>query len=153
MANPTALSLLQTGFRLMKGEWINNIINRINGLVAGTLSGSYSATTLSVAGTLNQTPATVAAAGNSQSTATGITATQASVFVTTTTSAEGVRLPTPTAGDRVTIFSPLTLNVNVFPATGGTIGAAAQDAALVITAAKGAIFQALDSTHWRVISD
>ena len=44
MVNPTPLRQRQTGFRLPLGEWFNDIIDRVNGLVAGTLTGSWAGT-------------------------------------------------------------------------------------------------------------
>lgn len=44
MVNPTPLRQRQTGFRLPLGEWFNDIIDRVNGLVAGTLNGTFTGT-------------------------------------------------------------------------------------------------------------
>lgn len=41
MANPASMKRQQTGYRLPAGEWFNTIIDRVNGLVAGTLTGTW----------------------------------------------------------------------------------------------------------------
>lgn len=167
MTNPTPLSQVQKGFRLPKGEWFNDIINRVNGIVAGTLNGTWTGTFNGILGgttpaaatvtdfaqngTMSRTSETVAAAGSTIADATLIGGTKSVVLITTTTSAEGVRLPAPVAGKRLELFAPTGLNVNVYPTTGGTIGAAATNAAVVLTANKGQIFQGESATAWRLM--
>lgn len=172
MVAPTNLSRKQTGFRLPQGEWFNTIIDRLNGLMRGTLDGIWSgtfngalggttpaavsATTLAATGAqslsgqvaLTTVPQALAAAGANQGAAAAITGNV--VMVSTTTSAEGVILPAWVAGANVLVFAPLALNVNVYPPVGSQIGVAATNAAVVLAAAKASRYVADAATNvWR----
>ena len=175
MANPNPLIRRQTGYRLPAGEWFNQLIDRVNGLVAGTLTGSWTGTfngvvggVTAAAGTFTTliattiqattfvqngigtyTAQTAAAAGATQGTATQIT--NSAVIVTVTASTQGVKLPVAAAGKRVLIFGAQTVGVKVYPASGNLISGAATNAAVLLAAGKGNIYQAVDGTTWRVI--
>lgn len=110
-----------------------------------TLSGN-----LTVAGTTTRTIQTLAAAGATQGDAGAITG--GVVVVTITASTQGIRLPTAVAGLQVQVFNNLTLNVNVYPATGANIGAGVTNAAVVLSAAKSNIYLATSATQWLVLT-
>lgn len=153
MANPTPLQRRQTGYRLPAGEWFNAIIDRVNGLVAGSLTGNFSALNFTQNGTLTRVPQTVAAAGsNSQANATPITK---SLVIVTTVSAttRAVRLPTAATGRQVQIQNGAATAVKVYPATGDRIAAAATNAVgTAIATRKGNIYTARDAVTWEVLT-
>ena len=162
MVNPTPLRQRQTGFRLPLGEWFNDIIDRVNGLVAGTLTGSWAGTfngamggTTPAAASVTDftqnginvtTPQVLAAAGASQGNAGAIT--KSTCIVTVTSSAQGVKLPTAATGKRVSVFVPGTVGVKVYPGTGARIDAVATNTAQALVAGKANLFLARDSTRW-----
>ncbi len=179
MATPTPLQRKQTGYRLPAGEWFNTIIDRVNALIAGTVNvaavtvvgdvtvGGNAAITGDLTvdditaddiacndfftnGITTFDGATLAAAGATQGDATQITT--STVYVTATTSAQGVILPVAAQGKRVTVFAPILLNTKVYPATGDAIGAGSLNSAVVLAAAKGTIYQAIDGTTWAVVT-
>jgi hypothetical protein len=96
---------------------------------------------------------TVAAAGASLGTATAIPAGAQIVNVTTTTSAEGVKLPTAGTGRRVTLLTPTTKGYKVYGAAAGQLINAATTAttAYAMTTLHPATFIGLNATHWRVL--
>jgi hypothetical protein len=129
----------------------------VSNLVAGTaaiqqLTASNAAThNLSVAHAFVLTPQLMQAAGsNSQSAATPIT-TPSAVVVTVSASSRGVRLPAASAGLTELVNNAGAHGVQVFPASGDRIGAAATNASIVLETGKGGIFFAQDATTWRVI--
>jgi hypothetical protein len=157
----------QPGFRLVDGSQLNEIVDTVNNLTgegtpqaltastiaasgAVTASAGITTTTETRTGTLTTVPQVLAAAGATQGDASAITG--GVVMVSTTTSAEGVRLPTAVTGLNVLVCAPLLLNVNVYPATGGTIGVAAQNAAVVLAAAKSSLYIAENTTQWRALT-
>lgn len=165
MPNPSPLDRKQTGYRLPAGEWFNTIIDRVNALVAGTLTGSWtgtfngilggttpaaaSVTDLSQNGIQTFIPQIVAAAGATQGTATQIT--KSTVSVTVTASTQGVKLPTAATGKRVTVFAAASVGVKVYPATGDNLLGSATNAAVVLAAGKANIYQAVNASVWRVL--
>ncbi len=146
------LRLLQTGYRLLKGEWINDIIGVVNGLTGGTgaaSSATSSTGVLTVTGTEVHTPQTAAAAGTSQGTATPIT--KSLVFVTVTASSQGVKLPTAATGLQVTVCAASAKGVKVYPFAGDRIQGAATNVAVALVLNKSSIYIAADANNWRVV--
>lgn len=156
MTNPTALSRKQTGYRMPAGEWFNTIIDRINSLVAGTLTGSWTGT---FTGTVNPSglgqvaiQSAAAAGSNSQANATPITKSQV-IVVTVTATTRAVRLPTAATGNKVQINNSATTAVKVYPATNDKIGSGATNAVgAAIAAQKGNIYVAKDAVTWQVLT-
>jgi hypothetical protein len=145
------LQLLQTGFRLMKGEWINQIIEVVNGLQNGSQAASV--TNLAQNGTLTRTPQIASAAGsNSQANATLITKALVIVTVVSATT-RAVKLPAAATGLTVQINNVGATQMKVYPNTGDKIGAGATNAVgTAIAVNKGNIYTAQDATTWRVIT-
>lgn len=149
MANPAPLNRRQTGYRVPAGEWFNAIIDRVNGLVAGTLTGNFSALNFTQNGTLTHIPQIAAAAGATQGNATQIT--KSVVMVTVTASSQGVKLPTAATGVSVVICAASAKGVKVYPFSGDRIQGAATNAAVALVLNKSSIFIAADTTNWRVV--
>lgn len=155
------LNLLQLGYRLMKGESINEIIRRVNGTDNGDYKGAFNGTvgaTTPAAGVftnLSQTgyriavPQTLAAAGATQGNAAAITSSV--VMVTVTASTQGVKLPTAVTGLQVTICAASGKGVKVYPFSGDRIQGAATNAAVALVLNKSSIFIAADAVNWRVV--
>src|SRR5262245_9308223 len=102
--------------------------------------------------------ASIAAAGNSQGTATAVTT--ATAFVTASDSTKGVILPTPTfVGQQVEVINSVAAQtLKVYPdagGTGGTIQGGSANAAVTLAAVKGACYicTALSPTAWWSISN
>ena len=119
----------------------------LNATGLATLSGGLSAT-----GAQKEAVTVVAAAGATQGTATAIPAAAATVNVTTTTSSEGVRLPTASTGRQITVLPPLTLGVKVYGGAAGQLinSGTTATTAYVAGSGKPVEFYAVDATHWRV---
>lgn len=149
MANPNPLQLQQKGYRLPAGEWFNSIINRVNGLVAGTLTGNFNALNFTVSGTFTSVPQTLAATGATQGNAAQIT--KSVVMVTVTASTQGVKLPTAATGLRVIVCAASAKGVKVYPFLGDRIQGAATNAAVALVLNKSSIYIAADATNWRVV--
>lgn len=157
----TPLSSRQLGFRLPMGEWFNDIIDRVNAIVAGTVSGTYngtlggttpaaaSVTSFTQNGTETATPQLANAAGsNSQANATPVTKSNVIVILVSATT-RALRLPAAATGKIVRIFNDTTTGVKIYPATGATIGAAATNAVgTAIATRKGTIYYARNTNHW-----
>lgn len=93
----------------------------------------------------------VAAAGNSQATATALTGSLNVVTSATGTSADGVALPTGFAvGDLVFVVNATAAAVDVFPyaSSGGTINGGSGDAAVTVPATSSAVFVSLGDDDW-----
>lgn len=151
MATPTPLSPRPTGWRLPNGDWFNDIINRVNGLVAGTIQMIVNATNFSMDGVLTMGAQLATAAGsNSQANALAITKSNVvAVVVAATTRA--LRLPAAATGKVVSISNAAALAVKVYPATGDRIGAAATNAVgAAIATMKANTYRAVDATRWVV---
>lgn len=99
----------------------------------------------------HETAVSIAAAGNSQGTATAITHRLTTVSAADGT--KGVILPTPTkAGVRVFVYNEHASNgLPVFPHSGGDINDDTQNAAKTIEGKTWAEFLALDTTTWAAI--
>ena len=153
MANPTPLQRRQTGYRLPAGEWFNAIIDRVNGLVSGTLTGNFSALNFTQNGVLKRTPQIVTAAGsNSQTNAAAITSSMVIVTVVSATT-RAFRLPTAATGKVVQVHNGATTAVKPYPGTNDRIGTAATNAlGTAIAGGKANIYVAQDATTWRVMT-
>lgn len=92
---------------------------------------------------------TLAAAGATQGNAAQITGSV--VIVTVTASTQGVKLPAAASGLFVRLHAQPDKGVKVYPATGDKIGSAATNAAVLVAANKGQLYQAVDATTWRVV--
>lgn len=151
-----------SGWRgLLTGEQLNQLVDRVNGIVAGTFTGVFNgtlgATTPSTAsvtdftqnGVQTNTPQILAAAGATQGNAGVIT--KSTVIVTVTASTEGVKLPTAATGKRVQVFCPGTVGVKVYPNTGDKISTASTNAAVALVADKANLYIAKDATTWAVM--
>lgn len=146
------LSTRPKGFRVPMGEWFNDIIAVVNGLTGGSGSSSTSASTTvnsTITGIETDTPQLANAAGsNSQANATAITKSNVIVVLVSATT-RAVKLPVAATGKIVRIWNDTTTGVKVYPATGGTIGAAATNAVgAAIATRKGVIYYARNATHW-----
>lgn len=162
----TPLQRRPTGARLPFGEWFNDIINRVNAIVAGTVTGVFTGTFNGVLG--GTTPATatvtdlhrsgylfesaqlIAAAGATQGAATLMTK-SAVIIVTSTASARGVRLPSAVTNLVVRLLSLCTQGTKVYPFAGDRIGSAATNIAVVIAGFKGNLYQAKNTSQWAVL--
>lgn len=113
---------------------------------ASTLSGA-----LTIADALNITDiGSIAAAGNSQGTATAIASTVSNV--TAADGTKGVILPTATAGAVYFVYNSVATNgLPVYPATSDTINGGSANAAVTIEGKTLAIFIAMDATNWAAI--
>jgi hypothetical protein len=114
--------------------------------------GSIASTSTLTVGTLySDTPELVAAAGTTQGTATALTRSYAVVTTVTTSSAEGVRLPTATSGLRITISNKsgnTTTPLNIYPATGAAMDARGATVAVTMPNNASATYEAISATHW-----
>jgi len=105
-------------------------------------------------GPLANKPTLVAAAGATQGTATAIAAAALLVFVSTTLSSEGVKLPTPSTGRSITLVATSTTKgFKVYAGAAGQVINAATTAttAYAMTTNHPAEFIGIDATHWRVL--
>lgn len=155
----------QAGWRgLVTGEQMNQIVDRINGAVAGTFKGVFNGTlgattpaaatvtTFTQNGILTRIPQTVAAAGsNSQANAAVITKSLV-IVATVSATTRAVRLPVAATGKEVRVQNGTATAVKIYPGTGGHIGAAATNAVgAAIAARKGNIYTAKDAVTWEVM--
>lgn len=150
------LSRLQTGYRLMAGQWFDPLIDAVNSIL--TASGVISATSITTTdftqnGILTRGVQTAAAAGsNSQANATPITKSLV-IVATVSATTRAVRLPTAATGKTVQIQNGAATAVKVYPATGDKIAAAATNAVgTAIATRKGNIYSARDATTWEVLT-
>lgn len=148
----TPLPRYGSGWRgLPTGEMFNAIIDRLNGLIAGTITGVLSATNFTQNGTFTRGVQSAAAAGsNSQGNATLITKSLC-VVVTVSATTRAVKLPAAATGLTVQILNKAATAVKVYPNTGDAIGAGATNAVgTAISAKHGNIYTAADATTWIV---
>ena len=95
--------------------------------------------------------AAVAAAGNSQATATALTAGRNVITSATATSADGVRLPAGWGvGEIMYIANNTAVAVDMFPPTDGAIGGGSDNAAVAIAANKMAVVMSLGNDDWAI---
>jgi 4-diphosphocytidyl-2C-methyl-D-erythritol kinase len=98
--------------------------------------------------------AAVAAAGNSQSTATAITAGKNIVTSATGTSADGLRLSASLgAGEIVYIANTTDVALDVFPPTDGAINGGSANAAVVLRANSMGVYMSLGGGNWAATID
>lgn len=122
------------------------------GNLAGAVAGAVSATTLSASGYVSVPSQIVAAAGtSSQTNATAITK-SGFVITTVTNSTRGIRLPTAATGRMVWGNNAGAFAALVYPGTNDRINALSTNAALLLTAAKGALYRARDAVTWDVMT-
>jgi len=92
----------------------------------------------------------VAAAGDSQVTATQLVGDINVVATATATSADGVRLPKAVAGDMVVVHNADDGTISVWPSTGDNINALGANAEYTaMTTGKHCLFIAISDTNWR----
>lgn len=160
-----AMQRFLSGWRgLVTGEQLNQIVDRVNGTIAGIYTGTFngilgaitpaaaSVTDLSQNGVLTRGVQRATAAGsNSQANATPITKSMVMVATVSATT-RAVRLPAAATGKQVHIQNCAGTGVKVYPATGDRIGAAATNAVgAAIIKRKGSIYTAQDATTWEVL--
>jgi hypothetical protein len=98
--------------------------------------------------------AAVAAAGNSQGTATAITAAKNIVTSATGTSADGIRLGDASgAGDMVYVANTTNVALDVFPPTGGAINGGSANAAVALRANSMGVYMSLGGGNWAATID
>lgn len=90
--------------------------------------------------------ATISAAGSTQGTATAITSTVN--FVTTASAGQGVILPTPDPGVKITVVNHTAVPVNIYPASGHTIDNGTANAPLLLPQGCAVDVIATSSTNW-----
>lgn len=88
----------------------------------------------------------VSAAGSTQSDATALTVDFN--VVTTVAASTGVKLPTGVAGSRIVIVNKGANTLNIYPVTGATIDALAENAAIQIAANGSIEIMASSATQW-----
>lgn len=94
----------------------------------------------------------VAAAGDDQATATGLTAAINVVTSATGTTADGVRLPADYAlGDLIVIVNATATALDVFPPTDGQINGGTADAAKALAANMSGLYVSLGDGNWGAI--
>ena len=137
MANPSPLKTRATGYRLPAGEWFNDIVARVNGLVAGTLSATINAFGLNLT---NLTTGITAYAGGGQTDATPLTA-LVNVLGTVGTAADSVKLPAPTkVGQVVYISNTTATSATVYGAGTDTINGVATATGVALAAGKTGMY-------------
>jgi hypothetical protein len=100
------------------------------------------------------TNAAVAAAGNSQATATAVTAAKNIVTSATGTSADGLRLSADNGvGDMVYIANTTNVALDVFPPTDGTINGGSANAAVALRANSMGVYMSLGGGNWAATID
>lgn len=90
------------------------------------------------------TAGSITAAGSTQGTATAITKTVINIGG----GSGGVRLPDTSAGRVIYLWNTGVASLNVYPASGETIGNLALNAPLVVNQGEGAVFYAYGGTAW-----
>ena len=94
----------------------------------------------------------VAAAGNSQATATALTASLNVVTSATGTSADGVLLPAGYAqGEIILIVNATAVALDVFPPTGGAINGGSANAAKALAANISGLYVSLGGGDWGAV--
>lgn len=109
----------------------------------GQLSGTIAS--IKASALIGRVPDVIAAAGSTQGGATAITPGTPALRVTTTTSAEGVKLPSVAAhlaagGGPLTLIPMATIGFKAYPFAGEGINAVATNTALAVASAKPCTF-------------
>lgn len=113
------------------------------------VSTSQSLTNKTITGGLiYKTANTVAAAGGTQGTATGLSSWTINNI---TSGSGGVRLPTIVGGDTIEIYNRLGTTVTVYPASGQTINGGAANAGVNVPASGALYVSATTSGDWQII--
>lgn len=103
---------------------------------------------------LDTTVATIAAAGNSQATATAIPSDKTEVIVVSNNDAtNGSVLPANAKGKKLVIIGALNAVAKVYPPVGGSINYGSANAAVSLVARKPGLFVAIDALNWICLSD
>lgn len=98
--------------------------------------------------------AAVAAAGNSQATATALTAGKNVVTSATGTSADGLRLPADRGvGDMLYVANTTAVALDVFPPTDKAINGGSANAAVVLRANSMGVYMSLGDGNWAATID
>ncbi len=115
------------------------------------IQGAETIADLTVTGSSTFPAQTVVAAGTSQGTATAIPLHSTLIAVSTTTSSEGVKLPTAATGREYTVLAPTTKGVKVYGGAAGQLINTATTAttAYAMASGQGATFYGVNATHWR----
>lgn len=116
---------------------------------ADTLYVGGTTDTVKLQGTLKYTVGTVAAAGNSQATATAIS--DQVTYVTAADGTKAVVLPAAVAGLTYKVYNTTTSTLPVYPASGDDINDGTADAAITMQPKSCATFQALDTSTWACV--
>jgi hypothetical protein len=96
--------------------------------------------------------ATIAAAGDSQATATAVTAGLTIVSTATGTTADGIRLPAGFGtGEEITIVNTTAVALDVFPSTGGAINGGSANAAKALAANMSGRYISIGSDNWGAV--
>lgn len=104
--------------------------------------------------TLGGVNAAVAAAGNSQGTATALTAGKNIVTAATGTSADGIRLAAGMgAGEIVYVANATAVALDVFPPTGGAVNGGSANAAVALRANAMGVYMSLGGGNWAATVD
>lgn len=160
------------GTRLVSGDTVNQLIDTVNGVTAGTFTnptingGQTVNGTAAFNGLVNATAglkqsgpnttvfASVTATGTTQLGAKAISASFPMTWVIqcSTASTKGVRLPAAVTGRTIKIANSGAFGVKVYPSTNGKIGAASTNAADSTSLAVNKIntYVALNTTFWAV---
>lgn len=96
--------------------------------------------------------ATIAAAGDSQATATAVTAGLTIVSTATGTSADGIRLPASWGeGEEITVVNTTAVALDVFPPTGGAINGGSANAAKALAANMSGRYISIGGGNWGAV--
>jgi len=96
--------------------------------------------------------ATIAAAGDSQTTATAVTAGLTIVASATGTTADGIRLPANWGvGERITVVNTTAVALDVFPPTDGAINGGSANAAKALAANMSGEYVSLGGGNWGAV--
>lgn len=142
-----------SGYRLILGETIQSILALINPLNGNGAAQPISVSNFTQNGVLTVTPQVIAAAGQTQGSATAITSGKAVVTAVATATHNGVQLPVASTGLEVEVVSGVTPGgFKVYPASGGKIGAATTNSADTtnLAALKTNRYIAVNKTLWSV---
>lgn len=92
----------------------------------------------------------VSAAGTTQSDATALTGTYN--IVTTASAAQGVKLPTASAGLNITISNDTSADIKVYPNTSGTIDGSSANVAIDLRSGASMNLVGINSTGWKTLT-
>lgn len=154
----TPLNDFMPGFRLPDGSQLNQLVETINAILAGTqqldtldVAGAAEINgLLTLVGLIVLSNGDLAAAGSNQGTAAAITKTLSNVTGANGTLA--VRLPTPVPGQPFFVYNSVATNgLPIFPPSGAAINGGTGDAAVTIEGKTLAVFIATSATNYAAI--